>query len=774
MNFSKFFISFTIIFFGFLISLSAHDRTIRGIVHDKNDKPIPSATIRLENTMLGTIANKQGEFMLRRIPDGKFRLAITAVGYEPYYHTIEFEHEDGDDMDLNITMFESVIFSGNVVVTATRSDKIYEDVPVKVSVIDDKIFTTSQSVALRDGLRFQPGLRVEANCQNCGFTQVRLNGLEGRYSQILIDSRPIFSSLNGLYGLDQIPANMIDRVEVVRGGGSSLYGGNAIGGIINIITRKPEESNFEASYLHGFIDGRIPDRSMQLSGSSVTQRQDAGVYLFGNFHERNPWDANGDGFTESSLLKENSFGARAFYAPTAYSKLSLDFHSIGEFRRGGDQLELPPHEVMMAEELTHDIHGGGLTYEQYFNRNLSKLSAYTSVNFTNRRNYTGIEMDPRGYGKTNNSVYVGGLMMSHAIEDAWIGSNVLTFGAEYQYDNVINEATGYRTSLNQTTRLWGFYFQTDWLMTDKFSLLTGARIDKHNFVENPMINPRLTAMYKATKDLTFRGNLTTGYRAPQAYDEDLHESLRSGTRMIILLDPDLKEERSFGYSFSGDYTYYIDELPISLSLEYFNTRLLDVFVNEETGIDAAGNIVFTKRNGDGATVQGMTAEFKTFFTYDIQLQTGITYQTSTYDSPILWSEGDETEGIPEQTTSNILRTPNLYGYLTLFAQITDSWDVNLTGIYTGNMYVPHYAGGIRPDGSVLELDRMTESPDFFELNIQSSLKVFKNPDISLSFGIVNLLNQFQNDFDRGASRDTDYIYGPIRPRTYTFGIKAGI
>ncbi len=753
--------------------LYGHDRTIKGVIHDSENKPIPSATIRLENTMLGTIANKNGEFILRRIPDGKFKLAITAVGYEPYYHTIEFEHEEGDDMDLNITMFESIVYSGDVVVTATRSDKIYEDVPVKVSVIDDKIFTSTQSTALRDGLRFQPGLRVEANCQNCGFTQVRLNGLEGRYSQILIDSRPIFSALNGMYGLDQIPANMIDRVEVVRGGGSSLYGGNAIGGIINIITRKPEESSFEANYLHGFINGSIPDRAMQLSGSSVTQRQDAGVFLFGNFHERNPWDSNGDGFTESSLLKENSFGARAFYAPSAYSKLSLDFHSIGEYRRGGDQLDLPPHEVMMAEDLTHEIHGGGLTYEQYFNGNMTKLSLYTSMNFTNKRNYSGIGMDPNGYGKTNNKIYVAGTQFSHALQDSWIGSNVLTFGLEYQHDNVVNEATGYRTSLNQTTKLWGFYFQTDWMMTEDFNILAGARVDKHNFIDALMFNPRLTAMYKPVKDMTIRANLTTGYRSPQAYDEDLHESLRSGKRMIIQLDPALTEERSFGFSMSADYTYYIADLPVTLSLEYFNTKLMDVFVNEENGVDDAGNILFIKRNGDGAVVQGLTAEFKTFLSYDLQIQAGMTYQTSTYDSPVVWSNGDITSGIPEQTTTNILRTPNLYGYLTIFANLTDIWDFNITGIYTGNMYLPHYAGGIRPDGTVLTEDLMLESPVFFEINLQSSVKILSNPDLTLSFGVVNLFNQFQDDFDRGPNRDTDYIYGPIRPRTFTAGLKVG-
>jgi outer membrane receptor for ferrienterochelin and colicins len=215
-------------------------------------------------------------------------------------------------------------------------------------------------------------------------------------------------------------------------------------------------------------------------------------------------------------------------------------------------------------------------------------------------------------------------------------------------------------------------------------------------------------------------------------------------------------------------------LPISLSLEYFSTRLIDVFVNEETGIDGAGNIVFTKRNGEGATVQGMTAEIKTFLTYDIQLQAGLTYQTSVYDEGIVWSEGDEEAGIAPQTSTNILRTPNMYGYLTLFASLTELWDVNVTGIFTGEMYVPHYAGGIRPDGSINELDRMTESPSFFEMNLQTSLKIFKSPSVSISFGVVNVFNQFQNDFDRGATRDTDYIYGPIRPRTYTFGIKTGI
>ncbi|GAB1371254.1 hypothetical protein MASR1M45_13160 [Candidatus Kapaibacterium sp.] len=148
----------------------------------------------------------------------------------------------------------------------------------------------------------------------------------------------------------------------------------------------------------------------------------------------------------------------------------------------------------MAEDMTHSMHGGGITYEQYFNKNQAKLSLYTSINFRNKRNYSGVDRDPNGYGFTDNSIYVGGAQFSHTIADFFVGSSVVTSGLEYQYDNIINEATGYRTSLNQTTKLIGFYTQLDWLLTEEFSILGGFRLDKHNFVESAIFNPRLAPL----------------------------------------------------------------------------------------------------------------------------------------------------------------------------------------------------------------------------------------------------------------------------------------
>ena len=134
-----------------------------------------------------------------------------------------------------------------------------------------KTFEYTNSCNLAQGLNFQPGVRVENNCQNCGFQQVRINGLDGPYTQILIDSRPIFTALSGVYGLEQLPANMIDRVEVMRGGGSALFGSSAIAGTINIITKEPTRNSAQISHtLTGVGDGKAFDNNTMLNASLVT------------------------------------------------------------------------------------------------------------------------------------------------------------------------------------------------------------------------------------------------------------------------------------------------------------------------------------------------------------------------------------------------------------------------------------------------------------------------------------------------------------------------
>ena len=161
---------------------------------------------------------------------------MKSIGYKTEEKTVNLKK--GKTLEINFNAEEDAVSLDGVVVSANRNETTRRLAPSLVNVLDSKCSRHTRDFLGRR-LNFQPGVRVENNCQNCGFQQVRINGLEGPYTQILVDSRPIFSALTGVYGLEQIPANMIERVEVMRGGGSALFGSSAIAGTINIITKEP-------------------------------------------------------------------------------------------------------------------------------------------------------------------------------------------------------------------------------------------------------------------------------------------------------------------------------------------------------------------------------------------------------------------------------------------------------------------------------------------------------------------------------------------------------
>lgn len=191
------------------------------------EENIPYATVLIIGSGQGTVSNEEGQFEFRKLPAGKYKLRVSAVGYK----TQEKEVTVSKDFTavIHFPMEEESFMTDEVVVSANRNEVSRKAAPVVVNVMSTKLFEMVNSTDLAKTLNYQSGLRVENNCQNCGFPQVRINGLEGPYSQILINSRPVVSALSGVYGLEQIPVNMIERIEVVRGGGSALFGANASG-----------------------------------------------------------------------------------------------------------------------------------------------------------------------------------------------------------------------------------------------------------------------------------------------------------------------------------------------------------------------------------------------------------------------------------------------------------------------------------------------------------------------------------------------------------------
>ncbi|MFO7998068.1 MAG: TonB-dependent receptor, partial [Bacteroidales bacterium] len=198
---------------------------------------LPFVNISVKGTTIGTLTDETGHFYLFHLPVDEVVIAAHYVGYKP--KEIKISPEANVTKELTFVLEPDVLGLEEVVVTGDRNARKRSESPVIVNSIQSGLFTATQSATLSESLNYTPGLRLENNCQNCGFTQVRMNGMEGSYSQILINSRPIFSGLAGVYGLELIPANMIDRIEVVRGGGSAVYGSNAIAGTINLILKDP-------------------------------------------------------------------------------------------------------------------------------------------------------------------------------------------------------------------------------------------------------------------------------------------------------------------------------------------------------------------------------------------------------------------------------------------------------------------------------------------------------------------------------------------------------
>ena len=223
------------------------EATIHGHITDsRTGEHIPYITVTIDGTTLGTTTDANGHYTLYHVPVGKFTVSVSAVGYANQSKTVEVEC--GTDLNLNFQTTESQISLDAVVVSANRNETTRREAPSLVNIVDGKLFDKVSAPTIAEGLSFQPGVRVENSCQNCGFAQVRINGLSGQYSQIVINSRPVFSALAGVYGLEHIPANMVERIEVVRGGGSALYGSSAIGGTINIITKEPSHNTGELTH----------------------------------------------------------------------------------------------------------------------------------------------------------------------------------------------------------------------------------------------------------------------------------------------------------------------------------------------------------------------------------------------------------------------------------------------------------------------------------------------------------------------------------------------
>ncbi|MDD3003730.1 TonB-dependent receptor [Flavobacterium sp.] len=760
-------IFFSVVFMFTFLSLFAQNKILSGIITSENNV-VEFATIILSNGQT-TTSNNKGFYEFSNLIEGKYQVTVTGIAFQTIKKEIIISNESVHTLNFDVTNFQNKL--QEVVVTGTRTFKRKTNSPIVVNVLDSKTLQNLQVCNLSEGLKFQPGLRVETDCQTCNYQQLRMNGLAGSYSQILINGRPIFSPMMGLYGMEQLPVNMIDRIEVVRGGGSSIYGSSAIGGTVNVITKIPNRDAFEINSTYHNLDGKTDDYQLNGNATFVSENRDAGISLFMSRRERDFFDANNDNFSEIPKIENTSLGTNLFFKPVENQKIEFSLSNINEYRFGGEMVEKPAYLTQQSEERKHKIWMSSIDYQINFKDGKSSLITYGGWQNTNRTHYTGIFPDQADeiqnhlenppYGISQAQTLQAGMQFNYRVESFLKGSNIFTFGSEYVSDKITDEIKSYQYFINQHTKNLGSFLQSDWEIIPNLNLLSGIRIDVHNLMSQAILSPRFALMYKHKENTQFRLSYGTGFRAPQAFDTDLHIAFAGGGVSRVIYDPNLKEERSQSWSASVNYDRATEKFIAGFTFEGFYTHLNDAFVLENIGTDAFGEI-FEKTNGSSATVKGITLELRANYNRKMQLETGFTFQTAQFAQPVQYLENTA-------PTKDFLRTPKQYGFANLTMNFSERLKMNLNYVFTGSMEVAHFAGAINQP-----TDEFIKTKSFSEVNSKIVYTIpSKKFDMNFEIygGLKNIFNQYQSDFDSGKNRDSNYVYGPALPRTIFFGLK---
>ena len=319
------------------------DASLRGTVRSLSGTPVADAVATLTTSSRTVATGEDGRFCLFPVEPGEHRLVVFADGYGVAEQEFLVEEQGAVQVEVRLR----AAFGEEVVVSATRTEKRLADVPLHVQTVRRSQIEGVVARTLADAVEWTRGVRVESNCQSCNTSQIRLLGLEGPYSQVLVDGQPTVSSLAMVYGIEQLPARLIDSVEVVRGGGSPAYGAGAVAGVINLIPHHPDHTHVEVSARSsrmGGAGGAARSPSYTLVADLMPGSSRAATF-YGQVDREAPVDVDGDGFTDVSIRDLDALGARYHeFLFDGAARFAVDVSHVGEFRRGGDRLHLPPQQ----------------------------------------------------------------------------------------------------------------------------------------------------------------------------------------------------------------------------------------------------------------------------------------------------------------------------------------------------------------------------------------------------------------------------------------------
>ena len=713
-------------------------------------EPVAFANIILKGTTRGAVSDSEGHFNITQVPYGTYTIVLSSVGYVTLQKSIRI---GGPSLHEKFVMNEDVSTLNEVVVTGTMKEVTKLQSPIPVEVYSPVLFRKNPTSNIFESMNMINGVQPQLNCNVCNTGDIHINGLEGPYTMVLIDGMPIVSSLSTVYGLSGIPNSIVKRIEVVKGPASTLYGSEAVGGLINIITKDPGSApKYQADVFGTSVGEMNADLSTRFMAGRASSLVGVNAFNFGTL-----WDINHDNFTDVTLQKRISVFNK-WTLPTRTGKSSsIAWRYFTENRWGG--------ELQWTEgDRGTDRHYGESIYtkrwevigEHPLSRN-ENLTLNYSYNFHHQDSYYGTV-------KYLADQHVGFFQMRY---NKRMGRHDLLFGSPLRYifynDNTPGTTSTDGTDQPSVTILPGIFVQDEMELSKRTSLLAGARYDHHN-VHGSIFTPRLSFKHNFTQNSVFRITAGSGFRVVNLFTED-HAAL-TGARTVVIKNA-LKPERSWNLNLNYTKNFVFGDgfvtLDGSMFYTYFENKIVGDFLSDPD------KIIYDNLNGD-AVSKGLTINSDFNLSNNWKFLFGATWM----DVYRIDNSSAGSQRIPQ------LQAPRFSGVFTAGYTFRDSkWSVDLTGRVNGPMYLPVQENDFRPD----------KSPLYALVNLQFTRQLIGSDGSKWEIygGVKNLLNFIPSDplmrpfdpFDRnvttnnpnGYTFDTAYNYAPMQGMKGFLGIR---
>ncbi len=693
------------------------------------------ANVGVQGTTLGAGADEDGQFVMT-LEAGTYTLVVSAVGFSKGTQTIILA--EGESRQVTVELDAAMVESEAVVVTGTMKETFLSESPVKVDVISARYLENLTTSNLMDVISNVNGLYQQIDCGVCYTNNIRINGMEGPYTAVLIDGMPVMSSLASVYGLNGISPAAIQQVEVIKGPVSTLYGTEAMGGVVNIITKKPSlaprlsVNTFVTTHQEVGMDFS----HVQRAGRWTSMLTGNGFYN-GTFH-----DENHDGFSDTPLTRRVSlFGKGALNSREGMKMLDVSAKYYYEDRFGGvagwnDNMR-GSSEVYGESILTHRVEVLG-TYRPSWGQ--GRARADFAYNYHDQDSFYG----DVPYA-AQQQVYFTNLVWNPRVGKA----HDVLLGTTLRYQTYDDNTPA--TAARDRRFIPGLFVQNETILSPALRVLGGLRVDhhkKHGFIWSP----RLSAKYSPLSYTTFRLNGGTGFRVVNLFTED-HAAL-TGSREVVILE-DLEPERSLSGTVSVQQILPLGTSPVTIDVDGFYTHFTNQIIPD---YDTDPNLIVYQNLDEASVTRGVSFSFSQNFA----------------DFPLSYTLGTTLMDVFRQVDGGkeaIEFAPDYQGIVNANYNL-DRWNINLgyTANLTGPMALPEFEEPFA---------RPTRSEPFMihNLMVTKDVRLKDGSLLQVYFSLENITDFTQDSplidpaHPFGDAFDTTYVYAPVHGREVGLGIR---